>query len=106
MVDDADAAKGQGPQHALSWRVYETILKYFNKRLDTQGVEDTDAQVEKLGRLLFAERKVTLRADHYRVTKHSARLLSARRAYAAYNGVEMAKVTQRVSQESQEGLEY
>ena len=53
-VDDADAAKEQGPQHALSWRVCDTILKYFNERLDTQGVEETDGQIKKLGRLLYS----------------------------------------------------
>ena len=44
--------------------------------------------------------------DHLRDTKLAARIISARRAYADCNDVEMARVTKRVLEDSKEGLQH
>ena len=66
---EAPAASGQGPRRVLTYGVYETMLKYFNDRLDTEGVQETDGQLAKLGKLLFAKRKVSFHTDQWRDTK-------------------------------------
>ena len=81
------------------------MLKYFNDRMATEGVEETDGQLAKLGKLLFSKRNVSFQTDQWDDTKLAARIISARRAYAGINDIPITKVTKRILQDSTEGLQ-
>ena len=100
------ASSVQDPKMALSHGFYECILQYFNDRSDTQGLTEMDGQLDKLARLLFAKRQVPVNADHLRDTQLTARMISARRAYAVCKNIDTPIVTERMLQESTEGLNY
>ena len=93
-------------RNALSYKVYESILEYFNNRLDQDGIADADAQLEKLAKLLFAKRKVSFLSDQMVDTQLAARVIDARRTYADMHDVDMGKVTKRTLEESEEGLKH
>lgn len=101
-----DAAQTTGPRNAISFGVYEVIRDYFTKRLNTEGIESTDGQLDKLSKLLYAKRQVSFNTDEWRDTKLAASILTARRAYADMHDVHIARVTKRVLVESKEGLKY
>ena len=81
---ETPAASGQAPRNALSHGLYEFILQYFNKRLDTPGIEQTDVQLRRLGHLLFSKRQVPFRSDPVGDTKLAGKIIAARRACANY----------------------
>ena len=104
--EGSSAAVKQGVLHPHSWRVYNIVLQYFNKRLDTEGIKEDDSQLKKLGRLLFVKHKVHLQDDHYRDTMLAARLISARCAYSRKYQLAPAVVTVGDLWNSEEGLDY
>ena len=101
----ASTDQGQGTLHPLSWPAYNSILKYFNKRMGTQGVEALDTHIAKLTELLYAKRKVPVRFAELQL-KFNARLIEARQAYAEQNCLGLANVTTQVLEESEEGVQH
>ena len=99
----AGADKSKKP---VSYEVYDALLTYFNQRMDTPGIVETDTQLDKLCRLLFCKRKVSFLDDNFRNTQVAAKMVEARRWYADVYDKPMAQVTQRVLESSREGLAY
>ena len=85
-----------GARNALTYGIYDTVLKYFNERMDTEGLEATDAQLDKLGKLIFSKRKVGFPTDRWGDTRRAAKMIEARRARADWNDAAIATVTKRV----------
>ena len=101
----ASTEQGQGTLHPLSWPAYNSMLNYYNERMETQGIEASDTQIAKLTELLYAKRKVPLRFGELQV-RLAARLISARVAYAEQHGVGLATVTTQDLEESPEGVQH
>ena len=97
--------QGETSHDATSCAVYETVYGYFNKRLDMEGLDAADAQVEKMGKLLFSKRRVQFATDQFADTTAAVMLLEARRAYAEYCHCPMAMVTKETLVRSRHGLQ-
>ena len=95
-----------GPRNAFCYKVYKCLLEYFNKRLNQEGISSTDPQLEMLSRLFFAQSQVSFTTDKKMSTAHAASLLVARRLYADMHDVDIAKVTRRTLEVSEEGLNH
>ena len=101
--DTLGEAGGCGNAHSRG--VYETVLRYFEKRNEMEGLAATDVQLEKLGRLLFSKRKVGFGSDMWVSGAIAARIIKARQAYADYCDMPMPLVTKATLENSHHGLQ-
>ena len=90
---DAAAASRQEARNALSVDALCVIKKYFEERMDTVGVGDTDGQLAALAQLLFTKHQVRVGTDELRDSQVATRIREARRAYADHHDMPMPMVT-------------
>ena len=96
-----DGARGTATANS----VYEAVLAYFNKRKNSEEVLATDAELEKLGMLLFSKREVGFAKDRLAYGAIAARIIEARRSYAERYNIPMASVTKATLEHSRHGLQ-
>ena len=99
-------ASGPETRTSRSFGAFHAIKRYFEERMDTEGVDDTDGQLALLAKLLFTKRQVYFMTDELRETQVAVRILGARRAYADHHDLPMPQVTKRTLQESADGLDF
>ena len=101
----ASTKHGQGTLHPLTWPSYGAIVKFYDERMETPGIDASDAQLAKLSELLYIKRKRPVRFEELQC-RLAARLIPARVAYAEQHGVALALVTLEDLEESPEGVQH